>query len=127
MTDRIRRSIEPGSIPFGERQRLEQTLSQISAARQPLPGATMAQAAPPSLGIPANPLDPLLGGDLTIADDELTSGLPVGPGPGPVTQELPDGRIARLRILALSARTPLLRELARRTLSRLTEEGRNVL
>lgn len=116
--EQMRNSIEPGSIPQGGRQGLEQALGQIAPQQGMLPGPAQGQMMTESIGAPSNPLDPLVAGELDVNDDELTAGLSVGPGPGP-EPEIPSDRVQRLRILAVSARSPVLREVARRSLRRL--------
>lgn len=111
--DQLRRSIDPGSIPFGQRQGLEQNLGQLG---QPVSPAAVRTPMDQQLGIPSDPLDPLIGGDIPVGSEELTSGLSVGPGPGP-DQGPPDSRVERLRMVAAQARSPVLRELARRALA----------
>lgn len=111
--DDLRRNIEPGSIPFGERQRLEGNLPQLGQAPGP---AAIQTPLDSELGIPSNPLDSLLGGDIPVAPDEVTAGLDAGPGPGSVASGPPDSRVERLRMVASQARSPVLRELARRAL-----------
>ncbi len=111
--DDLRRNIEPGSIPFGQRQGLEQNLGQLGQSASP---AAVRSPMDAELGIPSNPLDSLLGGDIPVDSDEVTAGLSVGPGPGP-GQGPPDSRTERLRMVAAQARSPLLRELARRALA----------
>lgn len=113
-TDQLRKSIDPGSIPQGRRAGLEQALGQIGGGGQMAPRA--ATAAQGSLGVPSSPLDPLTGQELPPGEGELTAGLSVGPGPGPQADESPDSRMERLRLIALNAQSPVLREAARRSL-----------
>lgn len=110
----LRENIDPGSIPQGQRQVLEQNLGALSAP--PMAPAVAAPAAAGTLQLPRNPLDPLLGGDLPVNPEEVTTGLSVGPGAGPNQLDLPDAGVERLRMVANQARSPVLRELARQAL-----------
>jgi hypothetical protein len=113
--DQLIGSISPGSIPYGERQNIEAAIGQIGAAPAPAGPITPATG---SLGIPSNPLDPLVGGQLPVNPDPVTAGLSMGPGTGGVDSPIgiPPGSVERLRTVALNARSPVLRELARRAL-----------
>jgi hypothetical protein len=125
--DQMRRSIDVGSLPFGQRQAFESSLGEVGAAtpapvgaRQPTPGN--------DLGIPGNPLDPMLAGDVSPSQDPLTSGLSVGPGPGPVgsgVAPISDDSVERLRIVAMNAASPVLRNMARRALRGTVKEFRS--
>lgn len=96
----LRQNIDPGSIPFGQRQTLESRLPEAASR----------------LGLPSNPLDPLAGGAIPAnPDEEVTAGLSVGPGPGPAAGP-PESRADRLRMVALYAQSPVLRDAARRAL-----------
>ena len=122
--DQMRRSITPGSLPFGQRQAFTQSLQQVGATPQGPVGGAPAQGPAQNLGIPGNPLDFLAGGRVRPDSDELTAGLSVGPGPGPGGAEVPDSRMERMRLLALHAQSPVLRELARRGLNTMARERR---
>lgn len=111
--DQLRRNIDPGSIPFGQRQQLEQNLGQLG---QPASPAAVRAPIDQELGIPSDPLDGLVSGEIPVGPDEVTAGLSVGPGPGPNVGP-PDSRVERLRMVAAQARSPVLRELARRALA----------
>lgn len=126
--DEMRRSIDVGSLPFGTRQAFEQGLGEVGSA-VPTQGAVRPAAAQAGgLQMPSNPLDPLLAGELDTGHDPLTSGLSVGPGPGPTSLgDIPisDSSVDRLRILAMNASSPVLRNLARRALRGTVKEIRN--
>lgn len=118
--DQLRRSIDPGSIPYGQRQGLESALSGLTPQAGPSPGG----AAPTpggNLGIPANPLDAMLGGMVKPGQGNITDGL----GPQAGRDPLLDSRVERLRLIANSAKSPVLRELAARALPGLVQELRN--
>jgi hypothetical protein len=126
-TEQLRGAIDIGSLPFGQRQAFESSLGEIGAATPAATGARGAQD-PGSLGLPSNPLDPLLSGELPVGDDPLTSGLSAGPGPGPLgggISPITDNSVDRLRILALNAKSPQLRLLARRALRGSVREYRS--
>jgi len=92
-----------------------------------LPGARQTQD-DSGLGIPSNPLDPMLAGELDTGSDPLTSGLSMGPGPGPVMSgvaPISDSGAERLRILALNAASPVLRQMARNALRGTVREYRS--
>ena len=102
--DDVTRSIEPGSIPSGERGPIEDRIKQAMATRPeaPAPGAAGARG-----------LDKLAQGP--VSDKPVTDGLALGPGASPAS---PTGikdspRIEQLRLIASEARTPRLRALAR--------------
>ena len=113
-------SIEPGSVPQGNRQALEQGLQQVmgsAAPAVPNGGGLPAVGAGAEDLAPLNPLDPLLSGDIPVDSDPVTSGLSVGPGPKPFVDPFGgDDMISNLRAIALYARSPALRHLARRAL-----------
>lgn len=121
--DQMTRGISPGSMPFGQRQAFQNSLGNLGPAGQ----APVAGAAPlpgNSLGTPSNPLDFLAGGRIKANSDELTAGLSVGPGPGPIREDLPDSRTERLRLMSMYAKSPVLRELSRRGLNTKVREKR---
>jgi len=116
----IARTIEPGSLEYGDRQaitgRLQDSISAIQGGgppSAPAPGA-------PAPGPAVDPLARLLGGKYS-SDLPVTDGLSVGPGAGPA---LPGGGVAssplveKLRIIATEANSPLLRQYARAQLRR---------
>lgn len=123
--DDLSRAIQPGSIEYGKRQQLEAGL----ASAVPSPAAIGAEggqapgpgALPPS---PDNPLASLLDGSITPpVEGPITSGLSVGPGPGPHGQVSPvSPRMARLQQVAMQARNPLVRQMARNELRRMVGE-----
>lgn len=123
--DELTHAIEPGSTEYGQRQLLEEGLAGLTTQGGPMPGAT-----PPAggggLGIPSNPLDPLLSGELDAPSAPLTDGLSFGPGDGPLPpQGISDATVDRLRIIALEAQSPVLRHLARRALRSSVREIRS--
>lgn len=120
----IGRSVEPGSMEYGQRQAFEQALGGLpTPAAAPMAGETAPDMT--GIGIPGNPLDPLMSGALPGGTDPLTSGLSLGPGPGLIAQtQLTDSSVERLRILATEARSPALRRLARASLKSVTRDLR---
>lgn len=121
------RAITPGSIPYGDRQTLESNLPQaLSAAEQQSGGGGGASAGGMPLVIPEDPLGALLSGEVAVDPNEpSTSGLSVGPGPGPA--QAPDvmlgSRAEKLRRLASESSSPLIRNAARNELRRMSREG----
>ncbi len=117
--DQLNQSIEPGSIPHGDRQGLEQGLADIGGA--PPSGGPPGAGGP--LPSPSNPLQSLLSGEVTPGGDvPLTDGLSVGPGSGGA-QGVPDARKERLKILAQHAQSPTLRSGAMAALRKYDQEG----
>ena len=116
--DQLAKSIEPGSIPYGDRQTLEQGLPGTSGTTPPVPAAAAGGATPGGGG-----LQSLLSGDIAIPDDgsSLTSGLSVGGGDGG-PGSIPNPQRERLLIVAQGAKSPSLRAAARLALLRL-EQG----
>ncbi len=109
-------AIEPGSVPYGERQGLEEALGGLGQTVS-MPGAGP-MGAPPmdDFMVPQDPMDMMMGGDIAPEGD-LTAGLSRGLGSGPAQEiEIPDSTVERLRIVALYARSPVLRMLAARAL-----------
>ena len=108
--DQLRKSIEPGSIPHGDRAGLEQNLGE-------LPSTGAAQPARPAVGGPApsgaDPLGSILSGELNPGGQNvpLTDGLSVGPGQGGPA-DIPDDKQQRLQLLSTS-RSPQIRAAAR--------------
>jgi hypothetical protein len=107
----IAENIDPGSTDYGDRAGLAAGVQGLGTN----PSATQAPAgAGAPLTPPANsPLDLLLQGELGKSGNPLTAGLSVGPGPGPQYSPMDDSYDARLRTLATSARSPVIRQLAR--------------
>ena len=113
------RAIESGSTESGDRQVLEDGLSQV------LGGSGAAGGGAPSAGnvsIPEDPVGGLLSG--AVQGDELpvTDGLSVGPGAGgesaqPASMLTP--RAEKLRDLAQNASVPGVRQAARNELRRM--------
>ena len=116
----ISKSIQPGSTESGQRQVLEQGLSELGApggGPEPAPGGGGA------LPSPGNPLQSLLSGEVNPGGDvPLTDGLSVGPGLGG-DQGAPDSRKERLKLLAQHAESPTLRAGAIAALRRYDNEG----
>lgn len=119
--DELRRAIEPGSTAYGDRQVLEQGLSDVAQNMDqggPAPVASGGAAGPAIPPGPDDPLSMLLGGDLEPEAVPLTDGLSVGPGRGAPEAENPwtDSYTERLRAIAQFAKSPLLRSQARAAL-----------
>lgn len=124
--DQMQRSIEPGSISYGNRQQVEGMLP-AAQGTGPAPGQTPV----PGLGgdplaLPGSPEDMLLGGDFP-SDPNIpaTDGMSVGPGSGPPLEEgdQPSSYAQRLRVIATNAKTPQLRAQARLALKLLARRG----
>lgn len=122
------RSIEPGSIPHGERQGLESGLSQVLPAAQQPEGGGGASGVPGggSVAIPEDPLGALLTGEIA-GDPNMpqTAGLSVGAGSGPAVENdvMMGSRAERVRALATESSSPLIRQAARNELRRMAREG----
>jgi hypothetical protein len=120
--EQVKRAIEPGSVPFGQRQELEAQIGQALGATSPgqtptpQPGPTVAPTS-------ADPVGALLGGGVNVQPDVLTAGLSVGPGPGTMADEVPTELEQRLMLLAQQARSPQLRAMARMALRRIKRRG----
>jgi hypothetical protein len=97
-------SIEPGSLPYGERQIVEENIQQAASQRAPAPVPGQAS------GLTS---DRLASGP--VSDLPITDGLSLGPGSGPATSgSIAAGQSpAQLRLIAQNARNPLLRKNAR--------------
>lgn len=110
-TDQIA-SIEPGSVPYGDRQTLEAGLAELAGGAAPGPmGGPMA---PPGAAPQGDDmLDPegILASE-TISDLPITSGLTVGPGEGPFQGIAATTEQQRLQELAINANSPLIRYMA---------------
>ena len=115
-------SIEPGSTEYGDRQKLE---AGLAAGGAPTGAPNPAAGGPaPQLDAGTDPLGAILNGSLNPGgSDELTAGLSVGPGPGPLGDtNVPDPKKVRLAQIAETARSPMLRAAARNELRRLAGE-----
>lgn len=119
--DQVNKSIEPGSVPYGERQGLEEGVSQLAAGG---PGAVPSApgGGPAPLPSTSNPLSALASGEIDpgVGGGPLTTGLSVGPGEGP---QIPDSRKERLKALAEYAASPTVRGMARTALKAYDPEG----
>jgi hypothetical protein len=116
--------IQPGSLPHGNRAKLEEGLKSVVPAPSPTdPGGIGGAAPPPDAA--GDPLAALLSGEINPGQGSapLTDGLSVGPGVGPngptpsVSPEM-----ARLQQIAMQAKSPLLRQMARNELRRIVRE-----
>lgn len=117
--DEIMRTVEPGSLPQGERQAMASRLQQALPKPGGGGGAPTSQAPASSGGAP-NPLSRLLGGGYS-SDLPVTDGLSVGPGAGPARSAIAAAespKIGQLRMVALEAKSPLVRYHARMALRR---------
>ncbi len=111
-------SIEPGSVPQGERGALEQGLQEtLGGAPGGAPGAGTAGPLPTS----NDPLGALMGGGVNPGNENPpTQGMSVGPGEGPATPDpMQSTKAVRLRMIAEYAKTPALKLLAIRMLKRM--------
>ena len=125
-TEAIQAAITPGSVPYGQRENMEDAIS----ASGNTPEAT---AAPAGALNPINPDDPfsspmtaLLNKGGFTSDRPLTSGLSVGPGTTPAfdTTGLPVDTMRRLQEVALNAKSPQLRGAALLALRRIAQNRR---
>ena len=119
--DATQAAISPGSTAYGERQNLEQGISQaMGSAGQPTSGA---QPASPVAPVPDNPLGALLSGEVQGDNLPVTDGMSIGPGAGPADQHpMMSTRAQRLRTVATEAASPVARAAARRALRLMTRE-----
>lgn len=118
----LQAGIAPGSLEHGARAPLEAGLQSAGGGSAP-PAAAAAGAQPPTDS--SNPLSALLNGDIDPGPQEgpVTSGLSVGSGPGPNGPEIQiDPVQARLQQIAMEAKSPLIRQMARNELRRLVGE-----
>lgn len=114
----LSKNIDPGSLEYGQRQGLTAALGQLGPAAPA--GAMPAPPTPQSaLGIPSNPLDPLMQGMLP-ASDNIMAGLGQ-----PQRDPIVDSRVERLRAVALYAKSPVLRYLASRAIPGLLSDLEN--
>lgn len=120
--EKTRAAISPGSTEYGERGALEANLgAAMGGGAGPAAGGG---GAPRSIRPPAtDPLGALLSGAIKAPSAALTDGLSVGPGAGPANAGDPmlSDYAERLRVVALQAASPMLREAARRRLARMTK------
>ncbi len=123
--DQLNKSIEPGSIPQGQRGPLVENLGELAGGG----GAQAAQPAGggPGTGMPSagNPLGALISGEVNPGDQNtpLTDGISVGPGQGGAS-DVPDSQQQRLALLAQGSRSPQIRSAARLALLRYDQEKR---
>ena len=118
-------AITPGSLEYGDRQKLVAGLQSVGTGGQPAAPNPAAGTLPPPVDGANDPLAALLGGQINPqgTDNPLTSGLSVGPGNGPDgVQNLQDPRKVRLQQIATKASSPMLRAAARLELRRLVGE-----
>ncbi len=103
-------SIEPGSLEYGDRQvvadRIQAASSQRNAASAPGAATAATQGR-----LAAGP----------VSDLPITDGLSVGPGAGADVKKSAPGE-DQLRMIALNARNPLLRKIARDALVAITQK-----
>lgn len=113
-------SIEPGSVPQGDRGTLEAGLQEQLGAPPAEGGAPGAGAAGP-LPTSNDPLGALMGGGVSADKGILTEGMSVGPGGGgdQVPDVMQSAKAVRLRMIAQHAKTPSLKLLAIRMLKRM--------
>lgn len=118
-------AIAPGSTDYGDRQKLEGSLSAI-VGQQGGGAASAPGGGSPGPVVPEDALGALMSGQISPGGDlPLTDGLSVGPGAGPAAQQedpLLGDRANRLRMIASQAASPQLRALARSELKRMTRE-----
>lgn len=123
--DTARRAIEPGSVPYGERQELEAGLqSLLGGGAEQAPGAAPVGNISPQDPF-GDPMSALMGKEGYQSNLPVTAGLSVGPGPGPDVQtNLPVSTMETLQEMALHAKTPRVRQLALLALRRIVRESR---
>lgn len=115
--EELTHSIAPGSMPYGERDDLEEGLSQIATGSDPLQAG--APGAPPVTAEgDLTPEDVLTNGE-AVSELPITSGLSVGPGPGPFGGINATPEQVKLREVALTADSALVRHMATLALRRL--------
>jgi hypothetical protein len=121
--DQMGRALEPGSIEYGKKEQLVQQLGQLGGGGRRPPGPARPQAGVPAGGGGDDDFFSLLAGG-EVAPPEgmpVTDGLSVGPGAGPAVPaatSVPSAMEDRLRLVALNARSPMLRAMARNALRR---------
>ena len=101
--DEIARSIEPGSLEYGDRQVIEDRIRQVAMPER-------APQRPPGQ-VASKSRDRL--GSGPVSELPVTDGLSVGPGAGPrrnTAMESP--KVQKLRIMAKNARNPMIQKLA---------------
>ena len=117
--------IAPGSLPHGSRGDLEAGLaSAIGTSAPSVDGA--AGAVDPPVDSVDDPIAALLNGDITPGGGggPITEGLSVGSGAGPAGQVSGvSPEQARLQQIAMQAKHPLIRQMARNELRRIVSEG----
>lgn len=117
--DDIMRTVEPGSLPQGDRQKMASQLQQALGSAGGGPPVPAAQPPVSGGGVPS-PLSRLLGGGGS-SDLPVTDGLSVGPGAGPSLGPVASAEnplIGKLRVIAMEASSPLVRYQARTALRR---------
>jgi len=119
--DDIARTIEPGSLPQGERQEVAGQLQQALGGLASGPAAPV-EAAPDAIEGDIDPLERLLSGEHT-SDLPVTSGLSQGPGSTGLRPQSETPKVERLRAVATSAKSPVLRYQARAALRRELKRG----
>lgn len=114
--DEIARSIEPGSLEYGDRQVVEDRIRQVA----------MPQQAPPT------PQGQTIGrsrdrmGAGPVSDLPVTDGLSVGPGAGPRRNTVMESaKVQQLRTVAQNARNPMIKKLALDGLRAIVERERS--
>lgn len=115
--DQIGRTIEPGSLPQGQRQ---EVVSNLQTALGSSGGSPASQGAVPAGGaaVPSqapDPLQRLLSGS-SSSDLPVSDGLSKGPGNGPLrpgNNYAGSPKVQKLRLLASQASSPMLRQMAR--------------
>lgn len=122
------KAISPGSTEFGDRQGLEQGLGDVlNAGPSPAPSGGPLPAAPDGAQAGLDPINALLGG-LHTSDLPVTSGLRQGPGRAPLApgaSQLPATTMQKLQQVALNAKSPQMRHMARVSLRRIARNGRS--
>lgn len=122
------RSITPGSVPHGERQSLEQGISEVVGGEPGGGGVPGGGGAPSSPALPdrGNPLSDLLSGAVQPGQSgPISDGLPHGPGEGPATEPgaFDNDLGTKLQMVARHASSPVLRRLAVDRLRRMYREN----
>jgi hypothetical protein len=117
----MRDSIAPGSTDYGDRGNMESGIARSRQMRRMSPAMSGAMKRPTNQMRSLSPAMSALLKGKGASGTPITQGLSVGPGDGPPvpTNDTAD----RLRAVAQYARTPVVRNMARRALLRMARQG----